>query len=623
MYITKSLFVEYRKLPKLAWRKKHDPDVYKTIRKLETEEQEQHIMQIGMAVESAVVEFFEHKHGKKAIDLMPGLQAPEKIDADEPEDEDDFLLQAMFNPGLMMKNTIQAIKDQEAILYQPTFLIDNCLVRGDVMVRNEDGSYTLCEIKAKTSVRKTVTDDGEKKAIWEINKDLIDDMSFQKRVINRVLEQEWLAPISKVELRHLNKSYIKDGELSLNLLLSSQEADQQGTISIFQRNKQVEKVIDDTLLPSAEINQIVQQMKKTLVMSQEEFNKLSPRSGTKYLEYFGIPRTKMYGTVMWSGIHHSNASLIQDLYYEWTHKITELSDDEVDMFNTNGQRFISLYLEAKKKKWPVIDHAQIQKEFAGFQYPICFYDYESVSVPIPFMNKTFPYQQVVVQYSLHKLYKDGSMKHYGGLFVKEWEKKVEQIELPDHERKVWVESEKVVTGQYSDLLEEFLKDIGEDIDRSTFVVRHKGFENTRNKEIAELFPHLRDYLKINNATYDLRDIFSKLYYFDNWFKGSSSIKKVLPVLVPSMNYTDILDEVVNGWVAMLKLQEMIEDKIEDRDDMIIKLLRYCGLDSLAMVRIYEEVLRRYWGGFRNLLLLTQRTHILFLVFFNVFTQGSV
>jgi len=47
-----------------------------------------------------------------------------------------------------------------------------------------------------------------------------------------------------------------------------------------------------------EIDPIVQQMKKTLVMSEEEFNKLAPRSGTKFLEYFGQARTDVYGTVM-------------------------------------------------------------------------------------------------------------------------------------------------------------------------------------------------------------------------------------------------------------------------------------------------------------------------------------
>jgi hypothetical protein len=46
MYITKSLFVDYRKLPKLARWKAHDSEAYKRIRKLEDEEQEKHIMEI-------------------------------------------------------------------------------------------------------------------------------------------------------------------------------------------------------------------------------------------------------------------------------------------------------------------------------------------------------------------------------------------------------------------------------------------------------------------------------------------------------------------------------------------------------------------------------------------------
>jgi hypothetical protein len=71
-----------------------------------------------------------------------------------------------------------------------------------------------------------------------------------------------------------------------------------------------------------------------------------------------------------------------------------------------------------------------------------------------------------------------------------------------------------VTGSYKDLLIEFLKDIGDDLQDSTFIVRHEPFENTRNKEIAELFPDLSDYLLINENTYDLKKIFEKNYYFD-------------------------------------------------------------------------------------------------------------
>jgi multidrug efflux pump subunit AcrB len=102
------------------------------------------------------------------------------------------------------------------------------------------------------------------------------------------------------------------------------------------------------------------------------------------------------------------------------------------------------------------------------------------------------------------------------------------------------ESEKVVTGGYKDLVQQLLVDIGEDINKSTFIVRYKPFENTRNKEIGEKFAELRDeFQKINDATYDLMDIFSQNMYFDLGFHGSSSIKKVLPIMVPGMKYDDL------------------------------------------------------------------------------------
>jgi len=55
-----------------------------------------------------------------------------------------------------------------------------------------------------------------------------------------------------------------------------------------------------------------------------------------------------------------------------------------------------------------------------------------------------------------------------------------------------------------------LVDIGEDLHRSTFIVWHEGFENSRNKEVAKLYPDLADsFLAINARTYDLRKIVSE------------------------------------------------------------------------------------------------------------------
>jgi hypothetical protein len=48
-----------------------------------------------------------------------------------------------------------------------------------------------------------------------------------------------------------------------------------------------------------------------------------------------------------------------------------------------------------------------------------------------------------------------------------------------------------------------------------------------------------NFKKNNDATYDLMDIFSQNMYFDLGFHGSSSIKKVLPIMVPGMKYDDL------------------------------------------------------------------------------------
>ena len=45
------------------------------------------------------------------------------------------------------------------------------------------------------------------------------------------------------------------------------------------------------------------------------------------------------------------------------------------------------------------------------QFPLYFYDYETVSRPIPLLEGTKPRQQVVVQYSVHKMEQDGTITH--------------------------------------------------------------------------------------------------------------------------------------------------------------------------------------------------------------------
>lgn len=77
---------------------------------------------------------------------------------------------------------------------------------------------------------------------------------------------------------------------------------------------------------------------------------------------------------------------------------------------------------------------------------------------------------------------------------------------------------------------------------------HKTYENTRNKEMALIYPQKALFLNdIIKRTADLEDLF-KAAYVDIAFGGSTSIKRVLPVVVPELSYEGM--EIGDGTAAI-------------------------------------------------------------------------
>ena len=72
------------------------------------------------------------------------------------------------------------------------------------------------------------------------------------------------------------------------------------------------------------------------------------------------------------------------------------------------------------------------------------------------------------------------------------------------------------------------------------------------------------------------------------FGGSTSIKKVLPVIVPDLTYADM--EVANGTDAMEAFTRLLEmpDGL-DKTKLQNEMLGYCKLDTLAMVEIFKKM----------------------------------
>jgi hypothetical protein len=84
---------------------------------------------------------------------------------------------------------------------------------------------------------------------------------------------------------------------------------------------------------------------------------------------------------------------------------------------------------------------------------------------------------------------------------------------------------------------------------------------------------------------DLEDLF-KEGYVNIKFQGSTSIKKVLPVLVPELDYAGM--DVASGTDAMEAWRRLVNlPPGEEKDELYRKMLAYCELDTLAMVRIFK------------------------------------
>jgi hypothetical protein len=71
------------------------------------------------------------------------------------------------------------------------------------------------------------------------------------------------------------------------------------------------------------------------------------------------------------------------------------------------------------------------------------------------------------------------------------------------------------------------------------------------------------------------------------FRGSFSLKRVLPALVPEMSYEGMA--VGNGAEASLTWEKMLSSDDVKRNILRTSLVAYCGQDTFAMVRLLNTL----------------------------------
>jgi hypothetical protein len=209
----------------------------------------------------------------------------------------------------------------------------------------------------------------------------------------------------------------------------------------------------------------------------------------------------------------------------------------------------------------------IEAFLGQLSYPLYFLDFESFQSAIPPYDNTWPYEQIVFQYSLHYIEREsGELKH------------VEYLGYPDEDPR-------------RGLAEQLCRDIPMDVCTMAY---NMGFEKGRIHELARLYPDLSELLmNIHDHIVDLMVPFRQKQYYGRAMQGSYSIKYVLPALSPDDPELDYhnLEGVHNGSEAMTIFPKIKDMPPEEAQKARHNLLKYCELDTYAMVKVWEELKR--------------------------------
>ena len=288
-----------------------------------------------------------------------------------------------------------------------------------------------------------------------------------------------------------------------------------------------------------------------------------------------------------------------------------------------------------------LSESLIRQEMAQWTYPYHFIDFETSAVALPFYAGMRPYEQIAFQFSHHVMHADGSIEHAGeflmtdpGTFPNFAFARALKKELHRDKGTVFMWSPHENT-----ILNRIIKQLTDTA--------------VPPKDAQELVAFLQSLIKGGGrAMYDLCRL-SREAYFHIGTKGSSSIKKVLPALLEtstwlkhrysqpnyggkgpifSNNYADFIwwqpgsnGKAIDPYSLLSDYgSDLLGEPVlagEDPDDLVIAeggaaataysrlqfediksdtrhkinqaLLRYCELDTLAMVMIVQ--------GWRDLL----------------------
>ncbi|MBU4480091.1 DUF2779 domain-containing protein [Patescibacteria group bacterium] len=450
----------------------------------------------------------------------------------ETGNEVDILARNLFPGGVSIddrydfKYTKELMEEKTPVIYQPVFETEKYQIACDIMVWNKDTEkYDLYEVKASNSGE----DKKKKDELYTY------DIAFQYIVL-----KDLGIPVGKLYLTRLNCEYVRRGDLNLNEFFTKEDF----TERVLENEDLVReemRVAYDYLFQEDEPNgfcSCITKGRNGHCTTFEYSNPGIPKYSVHDISRIGLSKRKLEELID-SGIYDI-LNVPEDL---------KLSDKQSNQISV-----------ARSQK-DIIDREEIKTFLDTIEYPIAFFDYETFPSAIPRFDGYSPYNQIPFQFSVHILEKPGEeLKHKEFIYTGN--------KNPD---------EYVIKA-----LQELIPGKG------SVIVWYKSFEMSRNKELGKRNPDFEKFLSnLNDRVVDLEEPFKNQFYVHPHFKGKTSIKYILPALVPELSYKKL--EIQEGGTASNTWNKIVTGEYSDEEikKQTENLLRYCELDTLAMVEIFD------------------------------------
>ncbi len=431
----------------------------------------------------------------------------------------------------MLRETEKHMRLGTKVIAEASFSYGGFFCSVDVLVRNADGSYDLCEVKSSKPEEPT-----KKEPLGKVKEKYIIDASYQRYVL-----EHCGVKVNKVYLVLLSQDYIREEDLELDKYfvkfdVTDKTAARQAEVAA--KLAELEPVLDDPTEPASVI--------------------CNNCNNCDYFAYCGrnIPTPSAFDV-------YNLKFDIKCQYYN-----DDVAFADIPKLHQKLKKPAKLQIAYHDRPNDTyVDKTAIQAFLNTLRYPLYSLDFETYQAVVPEFKGVKTYEQIPFQYSLH--------------IIPEADAKLENVQHRGFLDLTGCDPRRAIAESLVDHIPY----------GACVMAYHHSTEENIVKRLANQFPDLADHL-LSFAYTDPLEVFQNGDYYVSAMGGSLSLKSVAPALYPDdpdMDYHNLEGNVKNGTQAMnaiLKAKDMSPEELEQlRQD----LETYCALDTFAVVKILKKL----------------------------------